>query len=160
LVAFRIECHEPWLAIRQAIVLVRLGDAQEYLFNVHKVDSVLSEIGPAVGLRAARSGMRLGRHSPKDEGDDGSRSVEGLTNLRLLRLGGFSRVAVSPRVLRQRCRRAQVRLERGIDGHALGAELHEVVRLPERPIVPGEESLQRLLDGLLAVERRVTKQGR
>ncbi len=103
--------------------------------------------------------MRFGRHSPKDEGDDGSRSVEGLTNLRLLRLGGFSRVAVSPRVLRQRCRRAQVWLERGIDGHALGADLHEVVR-PERPIVPGEEGLQRLLDGLLAVERRVTKQGR
>lgn len=36
----------------------------------------------------------------------------------------------------------------------------EVVRLPERPIVPGEEGLQRFLDGLLAVERRVTKQGR
>jgi len=104
--------------------------------------------------------MRFGRHSPKDEGDDGSRSVEGLTNLRLLRLGGFSRVAVSPRVLRQRCRRAQVRLERGIDSPALGAELHEIVRLPERPIVPGEEGLQRLLDGLLAIERRVTKQGR
>ena len=113
-----------------------------------------------VGLRAAMSGMRFGWHSPKDEGDDGSRSVDGLTNLRLLRLGGFSRVAVSPRVLRQRCCRAQVRLERGIDGNALGAELHEVVRLPERPIVPGEEGLQRLLDGLLAVERRVTKQGR
>ncbi len=63
--------------------------------------------------------MGFGRHSPKDEGDDGSRSV---------------------------------------DGHALGAELHEVVRLPERPIVPGEEVLQRLLDGMLAVERRVTKQ--
>ena len=46
----KTKCHEPSLAIRQAIVLIRIDDAREYLFSVHKLESVLSEIGPALGL--------------------------------------------------------------------------------------------------------------
>ena len=46
----KTECHEPSLAIRQAIVLIRIGEARECLFSFLKVESVLSEIGPALGL--------------------------------------------------------------------------------------------------------------
>lgn len=104
--------------------------------------------------------MRFGRHSPNDEGDEGSRSVEGLTNLRLLRLGGFSRVPVAPRVFGERSRAAEVGLQGGIDRHALGAELYQVVRFSERAVMPREQGLQCLLDGLLAVERCIAQQGR
>jgi hypothetical protein len=44
------EGHEPPLAIRSAIVLIGIGDAVEYFFNIKKVESMLSEIGPALGL--------------------------------------------------------------------------------------------------------------
>jgi hypothetical protein len=52
-----------------------------------------------------------------------------------------------------------VGLQRGIYGDALSAQLHQVMRLPEGAIVPGEKSFQRLLGRLLAVKGRIPSQG-
>ena len=104
--------------------------------------------------------MRFGRQSPLDEGDDGARSIQGLVHLGLFGMGGLSRVPVAPRVLRERRRAAEVGLKRGIDVDALSAELDQVMRFSEGPIVPGEKGLQRLLDRLLAVKGRIAQQGR
>ena len=67
---------------------------------------------------------------------------------------------MAPRVLSERRSPTQDRLEARVDRHALASQLDEVVRLPEFAIVPREETLQRLLGGLLAVKRRVAKQRR
>lgn len=104
--------------------------------------------------------MRFGKQSPLDEGDDGARSIHGLPHLGLFGMGGLSRIPVAPSVLRQRRRAAEVRLERGIDGDARSAQLHQVMRLPKGSIVPGEKGLQRLLRRLLAVKSRIAPQGR
>ena len=103
------------------------------------------------------SGKHVGRQSLLDEGNDGVRSVQGLPHLGFLWIGWLSRVPVAPRILRQRSRLTQVGLQDGIDGYTLGAELHQIVRLPERSVVPGEEGFKRLLDSLLTVERSVSE---
>jgi len=75
------------------------------------------------------------------------------------RMRRLSRIPVAPSILRQRRRAAEVGLQRGIDGHALSAQLHQVMRFPKGSIVPGEKGLQRLLHRLLAVKGRIAAQG-
>jgi hypothetical protein len=103
--------------------------------------------------------MRFGRESTLNEGDDGTRSIQGLPYLGLFGMRGLSRIPVTPSVLRQWRRAAEVGLQCGIYGDALSAQLHQVMRLPEGAIVPGEKNFQRLLGRLLAVKGRIPPQG-
>ena len=89
-----------------------------------------------------------------------ARAIQVLAHLGLFGMGGLPRVSVAPRVLCQRRRAAEVGLQRGICGDALSAQLHQVMRLPEWSIVPGEKGLERFLHCLLAVKCRITEQGR
>ena len=102
--------------------------------------------------------MRVGRESLHQRGNDLPCGAHRVANFRLGRRPGVARVAVPPRIFCQRRRVAKERLQHRVTLDTLTAELAKVVGLPEDPVVPREEPLHRLLDGLLAVKGGVSEQ--
>lgn len=89
-----------------------------------------------------------------------ARAIHGLLHLGLFGLGRLSRGPIAPRVFRQWCGTREMGFEGRINGDARRAQLHQVMRFPKGPIVPGEEGLQPLFHRLLAVKGRIAPQRR
>src|SRR5256885_14641952 len=107
-----------------------------------------------------RSRPSLGRHALHDRLKDQASNGKRLLNLLVCRLLRLSGVAELPGVTSQRSGSPQERLECCVDIDAELADLPEIVGSAKRLKVPRQKSLERLLNGLLAMEKDITDQRR
>jgi hypothetical protein len=102
----------------------------------------------------------LGRYEIEELAIDITSDGERFIRLASRRFAWIARVPELPRILSQWGGRAKQRLQRGLDRDALAADLDKIMRPAEALVVPGAETLDRLLNRLLAMEGDDIEQGR